>query len=87
MRKFLIGILSVIVVDAFIFDFTLRIFPIANSKMILAVVGAIAYLLIGIRDKQPRMSLRVLVSAFLAVLFWQKAGHCGHKVLSLWMDT
>ena len=69
MRKLLIGILSVIIVDAFIFDFTLRIFPIANSKMILAVVGAIAYLLIGIRDKQPRMSLRVLISAFLAVLF------------------
>ena len=69
MRKLLIGILSVIVVDAFIFDFTLHIFPIANSKMILAVIGAIAYLLIGIRDKQPRMSLRVLVSAFLAVLF------------------
>jgi hypothetical protein len=69
MRKLLIGILSVIVVDAFIFDFTLRIFPIANSKMILAVIGAIAYLLIGIRDKQPRMSLRVLISAFLAVLF------------------
>lgn len=69
MRKLLIGILSVIVVDAFIFDFTLRIFPIANSKMILAVIGAIAYLLIGIRDKQPKMSLRVLISAFLAVLF------------------
>lgn len=69
MRKLLIGILSVILVDAFYFDFRLQIFPIANSKMILAVFGAISYLLIGIRDKQPRMSRRVLVSAFLAVLF------------------
>lgn len=69
MKKLLIGILGVIIVDAFLFDFTLRIFPIANSKMILAVIGAIAYLLIGIREKQAQMSRRVLISAFLAVLF------------------
>ena len=69
MRKFLIGILSVIVVDAYFFDFTLRIFPIANSKMILAVIGAAAFLLDGMRNKEPKLSLRVIISALLAVLF------------------
>ena len=69
MKKFLTGILSVIVVDAYFFDFTLNIFPIANSKMILAVIGAIAFLLNSIRNLQPQLSRRVIISAFLAVLF------------------
>ncbi len=69
MKKLLIGFLSVIIVDAFFFDFTLQIFPIANSKMILAVIGALAFMLKGIRDKQAQLTRRVLISAFLACLF------------------
>lgn len=69
MRKLFLGILSVIIVDSFFFDFTLRIFPIANSKMILAVIGAIAFVLDSIRKGQPLLSKRVIISAFLAILF------------------
>lgn len=69
MRKLLLGILSVMVVDAFYFDFTLRVFPIANSKMILAVIGAAAFVFDSIRRGQPLISKRVIKSAFLAVLF------------------
>lgn len=69
MRKLLLGILSVMVVDAFFFDFKLRVFPIANSKMILAVIGAVAFVFDSIRRGQPLISKRVIKSAFLAVLF------------------
>ena len=69
MRKLLRGILSVMVVDAFLFDFILRVFPIANSKMILAVIGAIAFVFDSIRRRQPLLSIRVIISAFFAVLF------------------
>ena len=57
------------VVDAFFFDFKLRVFPIANSKMILAVIGAVAFVFDSIRRGQPLISKRVIKSAFLAVLF------------------
>lgn len=69
MRKLLLGIISVAVVDAFFFDFTLRVFPIANSKMILAVIGIVAFVLDSIRNGQPQMSKRIFISAFLAVAF------------------
>ena len=37
-RSILTIFLLAIVVDAYYFDFTFRVFPIANSKMILAVI-------------------------------------------------
>ena len=69
MKKLLIGILSTAIVDAYIFDFTLHIFPIANSKMILAVIGVIAFVLKSIASHEASISRRVLISAFLACLF------------------
>ncbi len=69
MRKLFIGFWGVLIVDLYFFDFTLRIFPVANTKMILAVIGAIAFMLDGIRNRQPQLTKRVIISAFLAVLF------------------
>lgn len=69
MKKFLAAVFCVIVVDAFFWVFTLKVFPIANSKMIVAVVGVIAFLYKGFEEHSLPMSRRVIVSAFLAVLF------------------
>ncbi|MBR0500121.1 MAG: hypothetical protein IJJ72_03910 [Bacteroidales bacterium] len=69
MKKFLAAVFCAIVVDAFFWDFTLVVFPIANSKMILAVVGIIAYLFISHQEHGPSMSNRVIKSGFIAVLF------------------
>lgn len=69
MRKLFIGFLGILVVDLYFFDFTMRIFPVANTKMILAVIGIIAFMLDGIRNRQPQLSKRVIISGFLAVLF------------------
>lgn len=68
-RSILTIILLAIVVDAYYFDFTFRVFPIANSKMILAVIGAIAFVYKGIRDRKTQISKRVLISAILALTF------------------
>jgi hypothetical protein len=69
MKKFLAVVFCAIVVDAFFWDFTLRIFPIANSKMIIAVVGVLAYLFKSFEEHNLSMSRRVLGSAFLAIIF------------------
>ena len=69
MKKFLIALICAIVVDAFFWDFILKIFPVANSKMVLAVVGVLAYLMKCIKEHASTMSSRVLFSGFLALLF------------------
>ena len=69
MKKTLVITLLAIVVDAFYFNFTLRLFPIANSKMVLAVIGAIAFLYKGIQNRKPQISKRVFISAILALVF------------------
>ena len=68
-RNILTIILLAIVVDAFFFDFTLRLFPIANSKMILAVIGIFAFVYKGIQDHKVQLSSRVFVSGLLALVF------------------
>lgn len=69
MRKILIGILLVIVVDAFYFDVALRVLPSVNSKMALAVIGILAFILQGLRERKLQFSRRVLISAILALVF------------------
>lgn len=69
MKKFLLGLFCAIVVDAFFWDFTLKIFPIANSKIILAVIGIIAFIFKCFSEHSFTLSRRVAFSAFLAVLF------------------
>ena len=68
-RSILIIILLTIVVDAYFFDFTLRILPIVNSKMILALFGAFAFIFKGIRNHSLKISTRVLISGIFALLF------------------
>lgn len=62
-------VLLAIIVDFFYFDVRFRVFPIANTKMMLAVVGLIAYAYKSIRDQTTHISRRVLVSGILAVTF------------------
>ena len=62
-------ILMAIIVDAFYFNFTLRILPIVNSKMVLAVVGIGAYVFKSIQDRTTVFSRRIFISAILAVIF------------------
>ena len=69
MRKILTGILLVIVVDAFYFDVALRILPAVNSKMVLAVIGVIAFIFKGLQEKKLQFSRRILISALLAIAF------------------
>lgn len=69
MKKFLLAVFCAIVVDAFFWDFILRVFPIANSKMILAVLGVIAFGIQCVKEHTFSLSRRVLFSAFLALLF------------------
>lgn len=68
-RNILTIILMTIVVDAYYFDVVLRFFPIANTKMMLAVVGILAFLLKGIRDRTAHISRRIMISFGLAVVF------------------
>lgn len=69
MKKLFTGIICAIVVDAFFWDFTLRAFPVANSKMMLAVVGIFAFLYDSFERHSVEISRRTLMSAFLAFLF------------------
>lgn len=69
MKRILPIILLTIVVDFFFFDIRFRVFPVANTKMLLAVVGLIAYAYHSIRDRTHHMSRRVIISAILAVMF------------------
>lgn len=69
MRKILTGVLLVIVVDAFYFDVALRVLPDVNSKMALAVVGILAFILQGLKERKLQFSRRVLISAILSVVF------------------
>ena len=68
-RSILTVILLTIVVDAYYFNFALRVLPSVNSKMVLAVVGAAAFVFQGIRDRTTHISRRIFVSAILAVIF------------------
>lgn len=68
-RSILTVILLTIVVDAFYFNFSFRILPSVNSKMVLAVVGIIAFVFKGIREQTTHISRRVFVSAILSVIF------------------
>ncbi|MBR1578494.1 MAG: hypothetical protein IJ653_07920 [Bacteroidales bacterium] len=68
-RNILITALLAIVVDAFYFDVTLRIFPIANTKMMLAVIGLFAFVYHSIQNQKTHISRRVLISAILAITF------------------
>lgn len=68
-RNILIVILLTIIVDFFYFDITFRFFPIANTKMILAVIGVVAFVYKSIQDHTTHISKRVLVSAILAATF------------------
>lgn len=69
MRKILIGILLVVVVDAFYFDVALRVLPAVNSKMGLAVIGLFAFVFKGLQERKLHFSRRVLISALLALVF------------------
>lgn len=69
MKKFLLGLFCAIVVDAFFWDFVLNIFPIANSKMILAAFGIVAFVIQCFKEHTLSLSRRVSFSAFLALLF------------------
>ena len=69
MKKLLTGFVSALVVDAYLWDFTLTVFPVANSKMILAVIGIFAFLLKGFEEHGLNLTRRVVTSAFLAFLF------------------
>lgn len=68
-RNILIIIILTIVVDFYFFDVTFRFFPIANTKMILAVFGAMAYVYHGIQKGRAQLSKRVLISGILALVF------------------
>ena len=68
-RNILTVILLAIVVDSYYFNFALRVLPSVNSKMVLAVVGAAAFVFQGIRDRTTHISRRIFVSAILAVIF------------------
>ncbi|MBQ6244025.1 MAG: hypothetical protein IJK55_04850 [Bacteroidales bacterium] len=68
-RNIWIVILMTIVVDFFFFDFRFRFFPIANTKMMLAVVGLLAFAFKSFQDRTVHISRRVFISAALAVLF------------------
>ena len=68
-RNILTVILLAIVVDAYYFNFALRVLPSVNSKMVLAVVGAAAFVFQGIRDRTTHIFRRIFVSAILAVIF------------------
>lgn len=69
MKKFLLAVFCAIVVDAFFWDFVLKIFPIANSKMILAAFGIVAFAVQCFKEHTLALSRRVSFSAFLAFLF------------------
>ena len=62
-------ILLTIVVDAFYFDVVLKAIPIANSKMILAVIGLCTFVFKGIQNRTTLFSRRIFISAILAVIF------------------
>ena len=68
-RNILTIILLTIVVDFFYFDVTFRFFPIANTKMLLAVFGIIAFIYNGIQEHKVHISKRVLISGILALVF------------------
>ena len=68
-RSILTVILLTIVVDAFYFDIALRVLPSVNSKMMLAVVGGIAFVYKSIQERTTLFSRRVFFSAVLAVIF------------------
>ena len=70
MRKNILTIiLLTIVVDFFFFDVTFRFFPIANTKMILAIIGVMAFVYKSIREGNKHLSRRVLISGSLAAIF------------------
>ena len=69
MKKFLLGLFCAIVVDSFFWDFVLKIFPIANSKMVLAALGIVAFAFQCFKEHSLSLSRRVSFSAFLAFLF------------------
>lgn len=69
MKKFLLGLFCAIVVDAFFWDFVLNIFPVVNSKMVLAVIGLIAFIFRCFQERTISFTRRFLVSGFLAVVF------------------
>ena len=69
MRKILIVVICAIAVDAFFWDFTLTILPFISSKRFMALFGAAAFFFKGVRKHNPSFSRRVIVSAFLALVF------------------
>lgn len=69
MKKLLTGVFCAVVVDAYIWDFVLRIFPVVNSKMVLAVIGLLFFLYEGFEKHEAQLSRRVFLSAILAFLF------------------
>lgn len=69
MRRFLNGALQVILVDALVFPIAFRFLPSVNTKMMLAVIGIIAFVFKGIPEGKLPLSRRVLISALLALVF------------------
>ncbi len=68
-RNILTIILLTIVVDLFYFDIIFRFFPIANTKMMLAVWGILAFVYKSIQEHQVHISRRVIISGLLALAF------------------
>ena len=68
-RNILTIILLTIVVDFYYFDITFRFFPIANTKMMIAVYGVLAFAYNSIQERKTHLSRRVLISGIIAVIF------------------
>lgn len=68
-KSLIIVVLLTIIVDAYYFDFTLRVFPAANSKMILALFGGLAFVYKSIREHKVQISSRVFISAIISIIF------------------